>query len=709
MEPLFSGWGLGVVLVSVPVDGSDGPLAACADIGLFASVAAAVLALAAIASDGGVVEKANAHGARRLLTLAPISALAIAADLCPSRGPLAWWANHRDLWVWTNLAVAAVVLMTAIESTVSRRRLELGPLERARAARSVFVVVLVFAMLVTLFAHVRSETVLRFALASCAACTVAISLQRDALRVGRLTRRAVVLAVAGGVVALAGASAASERVGEPWVVTVVACLLSLAVGIAGPALERPLRPVGGAWLDGFVEAAERAARADPDEAIRQALVALRAPLGLGHPSPELWTFGPTVRSWVDAAGYLHESAGELPPSLIAVTAAEPDSTLRTQVLEALQVRRPDLRPLADWMIARGALLAILLACDGEVHGLLVIPHGERRDTLTLEEVRTLRRAADRLGAACHARATACAMRLRARDAVERSDTAQAQANKLLWRRAIDDARHSLAAARLARPARVGVYSAASRLALESLEARTSRGSLIVVHASSGVDPVPYLARAHLAGVRRCGPFVVVDSTDARERDFTRWSDPQASPLILADGGMLVVLDVAALPPQVQRLLARAHRERCLTDAPATAFDVQLAMTAVLPPSGTPAPIDTALAALFDEQDAVPIRLPRLHERKEDLRSVLTDAIAREGLRTLGMPVGIEQPAYALLCSYDFPGDDAELVAIAARLVAGCDGQTVRLRDVERLAIFHAEPFAIHGPLGAGVHFPKNPS
>jgi transcriptional regulator with AAA-type ATPase domain len=173
--------------------------------------------------------------------------------------------------------------------------------------------------------------------------------------------------------------------------------------------------------------------------------------------------------------------------------------------------------------------------------------------------------------------------------------------------------------------------------------------------------------------------------------------------------MLVILDVSALPPQVQKFLARAFRERRLADAPATEFDVQLAVTAVLPPSGVPALVDPALSALFGDSCAPPIRLPRLRERREDLRSVLTDAIAREGLRTLGAPVGIEQAAYARLCSYDFPGDDAELVAIAASLVAGCDGQTVRLDDVERLRVFQAEPFAIHGPFSADVHFPKNPS
>jgi DNA-binding NtrC family response regulator len=81
-----------------------------------------------------------------------------------------------------------------------------------------------------------------------------------------------------------------------------------------------------------------------------------------------------------------------------------------------------------------------------------------------------------------------------------------------------------------------------------------------------------------------------------------------------------------------------------------------------------------------------VELPRLRDRGEDLRAILTDRLAREGLRVRGRPIGIEQAAFARMVDYDFPGEDAELGAIVQRLVASCRGDVVTTRDVEELRL-----------------------
>ena len=152
------------------------------------------------------------------------------------------------------------------------------------------------------------------------------------------------------------------------------------------------------------------------------------------------------------------------------------------------------------------------------------------------------------------------MLARAHDAMLRADAADERRRAGCGTSAtLDVGRDALAAARLARPATVGVYSAASRMALEALERRTAVGAPIAVVAPSGVDPVPYLARAHLAGpaARRRWCW-----STRRARASTTWragTIPNASPLALADRGMLVLLDGAALPPDVQQLVARCAR------------------------------------------------------------------------------------------------------------------------------------------------------
>jgi DNA-binding NtrC family response regulator len=337
---------------------------------------------------------------------------------------------------------------------------------------------------------------------------------------------------------------------------------------------------------------------------------------------------------------------------------------------------------------RGALLAALVTCDGETEGVLVLPRVARDEAPTLEEVRALADAAGRLAGACRARGTRERMLARAAEATRRAEAAEQRIDLLLHERALDRGRDALAAIRLARPATIGVYSAASRMALDALERRTAVGAPIAILAPSGVDPVPVLARAHLSGARREGPLVLVDATSAREHDVARWTDPAASPLALAHGGMLVLLDGAALPQDVQLIVARALAEKRAPWERPDPLDVQLALTAPAAPDALveQGRLDGTLAARLADARESPVALPRLRDRVEDLRAILTDRLAREGLRVLGRPVGIERSAYARLVDYPFPGEDAELAAIVQRLVAGCTGDLVRAADVEALGL-----------------------
>jgi DNA-binding NtrC family response regulator len=241
---------------------------------------------------------------------------------------------------------------------------------------------------------------------------------------------------------------------------------------------------------------------------------------------------------------------------------------------------------------------------------------------------------------------------------------------------------------------VGVYSAASRGVLEALERRTAVSAPIVVVAPSGADPVPYIARAHLAGGRAKAPLVLVDATSVREHDPARWTDPTRSPIALADGGLLVLLDGAALPADIQRLVARACAERRAPWDRPDPLDLQIALTTVPPPAALLAEerLDPSLAQRLGEAVTDPVFLPRLRDRPEDLRAILTDRLAREGLRVRGRPVGIDHAAYARLVDYEFPGEDVELMAIAQRLVASLgEGDVVRKGDVEALALPAAAP------------------
>lgn len=700
------GWGLAMSIASFGAPtGASRLLDACGAAGVLTSAIAACVAIArAAAGSRSVTDRYDSAAAARRTADASrfirptIAALVIAwaaaiSPAVPARRGLAWLTDHPRAWTWGAFVTTIVALVVTMEQTLRRHRLELGAPERIHAARVLLSIELAGSLVVAAFAAGPPDGIARIslALASCAAAWAA--LHPDAIAVARAARRVLGLALVGGSIALIGAVAVEGRAGAAWAVTLATAVGCLWWGSASSRIEPLLWPSGGAWPQAFEAARAKASHADPSEALRGALFALRAPLAVAGPSPELWTLVPARATFVDAAGYSHERDAQLPDTLVPIALAEPYGALRAEALEAFEVRRAELRPLCSWMKDRGAMLAIVVACEDEVEGVLVLPRGARREPMTLEEIVAAKEVADRVAIACRALGTEQRLLARAQESLRSAGAAEDRAQRLEHDRELDEHRSLLATERLARPATVGIYAAASRMALEALERRTRVGAPIAVVSGAGVDAVPYLARAHLAGSRAKGPFVLVDATSPREHDLARWSDPARSPLALANRGMLVLLDVGALPAEVQRLVARACAESRTPWERPDRLDVQLALTSAcdlrdLTATGR---LDPALELRLADAAANPVSLPRLQDRPDDFRAILTDRLAREGLRARGRPIGIAPAAYARLAEYAFPGDDAELTATVQRLVAECKTDTVSVADLAALALPFASP------------------
>jgi hypothetical protein len=683
------GWGSAVVLASLGSRTETRALAAFGAGGALVCAAAASIAIARIPSPGGLVRAAPTSPVGPVIALAIIWWSALVACLAPPDGPLGWMTETPESWALGAALASTLVLLAHAEWAMRRRSLELGVFERALAMRALLGLSLGLVVLAGLLGSTPVDALGRLLVVLASVAVGVAATHPDAVSVARFTRRVVVLAIAGGAVALFGVGI----VGDPWAMAIVLTAAALAVGSAVTMLEDPLRPARGVWLDAFAEARASACRSEPEDAIRGTLVALHAAVGRSPLSPELWTCQPPRVMRVDRAGYVHERDAELPERLIATAAGEPEHTLRADALSALEVRRPEIRGLSKWMTDGGALLATVIAGAGEPEGLLIMPRAERDEPPTLEELRALKELADSLAPACRARAAEARLLARANDARERAEAAEEQTDRVRYERALDLGRNTLATMRLARPATVGGYSVVSRTVLEALERRTRVGAPIAIVSPAGVDPVPYLARAHLVGARHAGPMVLVEGTSPREHDLGRWRSPLASPLALAHRGVLVLLDGAALPAEVQQLVARALAERQAPWGRPEPLDVQLAFAAVIAPEQliAEARLDPSLAIRLGDACASPIVLPRLVDRVEDLRAIITDRLAREGLRVLGHPVGIEHAAYARLIEHAFPGDEAELAVITQWLVARCSGDVIRVKDVDALRLGPSRP------------------
>jgi hypothetical protein len=681
------GAAVAVVVASFGAREETRAIALCGTVGASACAALASYGVARIPAPSGAVPRTPVSSGLGLVVIAG-SALAVAvARLVPDsvhREVLAVAVRYPNAWVAGAMIVSVVVIGVMVEWTAVRRSLEIGMEDRARAMRALWLLTTMVVGTCGLIANVAPGRLARLVVAAVGAVVGLAALEPDAVRVARVARRAVALGVVGGGIALVGASCAAGRgIDARWIVLMTAAL-TLAVGAGISRIESPLRPERGRWLDACNRAGVDATWADAEDAVRDILMALRVPGGPASASPRLWTFQPPETVTVDAAGYVHRRVALPPENLAALANAEPERTLRASVVRALEVRRPELRAASKWMTDEGALVATAIEYGGEMDGVLVLPEVPRAVPFTLEEARALRRVTDRIAAACRVRATLARTLARAEDARRRSDRAEAIADRALSDARIALERNALATRRLAAGSTAGVYAAASRLALEAIERRMSAGGPLALIVPSGVDPLPYLARAHLHRAHGDGAFVAIDCTNAREHDVGCWKDRRTSPLALADGGILVLLDVGALPAEVQQVVAYALAHgRPPWDSP-DLLDIQLATTGVVSPEELVGRgrLDPGLATLLGDALSTPVTLPRLRDRSEDLRNVLTDHLAREGLRALGRPIGIEREALVRLVDYPYPGEEAELAGIVRRLVARCEGDIVRAADVD---------------------------
>jgi hypothetical protein len=512
----------------------------------------------------------------------------------------------------------------------------------------------------------------------------------DFVRIARIGRQiAISVGLALPVVLLAASFAFERRAYGPWA-TVLAAGFSLAMGLASSQIERLLLPRGGTWLSALQRASEAVLEATPEEAPVRALQTLRDDPRAKIGSPRIFLLDPPLSFEVDLAGYLLGRSATLPSELKQLVQREPGTSLRAEVVFASEVRVPSMRPIAEWFRREEIHWITAIRVAEEVEGLLVMPVGDRTEHTCLEELEAAAILGSKLALAIAAKATVARGLERQRKAEVRADHAKTEMDRADFILSTIDARNQHATRRLAKGMPVGQEDASAKLAHAALEKRVRLGSTCIVQYPVGGDPVSPLAHAHLAGPRSSKPFVVVDCTNAREHAMSAWQTAESSPLALADGGMLVLLDAHALPADIQDLIAEVLFERRPPWGGCAAVDVQMALTLHR---------QEQLGAMVPRMQArllnvAVLRLPSLVERAADLRVIVADAVAKEGLRQKGEAVGITDAAAALLLDRQYAGDWTELRLVAQQLVARCVGNVVGVEDARAvlLATFgSAEP------------------
>ena len=651
-------------------------LAALANLGAAVASMSALVALARIASLGGVV--APPAWARRLDAAAFGALLWTVAIALPAARALAPRRSGALDPVVLDYATVAAALGSLGLSVVTAyrvragRRLELGVAERASAALLLAATALAVGVLGAVAGVSAPERTLPLAAVVAASAIAAAVVAREPTQVARALRITLTVAALAAPVALGAVyvtQAAPSRAGAAVFAACAACALA---GLGAPALSRRLAPDGARWLGALDAAAAAALHPDPDAALEAALLALGAAGGRGAVPSALFRLDPPEIVTVDRAGYAHVEKAEVPAELTAVADAEPERVLRLEVARALEVRRPALRPLVIWLDERGFAAIAVVRDELAPIGLLAVPRGARTTPATLEEVRALRALADRVGAVIGVSASLA--RSRARETGARTEVERLGAETRRLEAARDrDAGRLLALARmLERPARVASYSPAARAAVEQLERLGEVGRPITLLTAPGVDAVAWAALAHLASARRAGPLAVIDASSPGEHELERWRDPDESPLTAAAGGSLVLIDAHALPAEVQSYVAAALPET-------TGIIVSV-----------PATVDALVASgrmserLADRLGDRAVALPTLASRAEDLRALAIEQLARISVRLGSRPLGLAPRALEALLEHPWPGNDAELYATLLRAALVTEGEVLGTRELGRI-------------------------
>lgn len=680
----YCGWG-GALWVAARMGPAGRPgFDVAANVGSCVAVVAAHVALARVPGRAGLAQPPRSA---RSLDAALFSALLWGIATAP---PVARAWLHAPSALLDPLAsdyaasaasiASMLVLLGASLRMRATRRLELGVLDRASGAVVACATALSISLPTALLDLAPPDRALQIGALAAALGCVWTATAREATTVASCLRIALVVMLMGAPLALTAAAFAQHVPRYAGLIALGGTAATLLVGILARAVAKPLTAEQARWLAALESAGRAAREPDPDVAIVATLSALQSIETTSRTRPELWRSDPAEVLSVDVAGYLHTERAAAPLGIYELGRDEPERLLRRDVLAALEVRRPEVRPLLGWMDARDALCVALVTDDEVPLGLLAFPKGSRSGPLSQEEAVAARQVCERLSAVLALSSSIARSRQRETEARERADELVVEAAKLeaiieLSARPRDDLLHVLASS-----VEVAAYSARARATLEKLGKLAAAGSDVALEVPTGIAPLGFAAFVHTKGARAAGPFVIVDGTAAAAFDPSRLVSAADAPLARARGGTLVVENPAALPMAAQDALAVALSERAGAGERA-AFACIVTLPSPMAELLERRHLSRALARFFASSA---VALPTLAERPEDLRGLVLDRLCRAGLRFDGQTLGIEPRALGLLVDHDWPGNMRELEDVVERAARAASSERVRATDLETI-------------------------
>lgn len=224
-------------------------------------------------------------------------------------------------------------------------------------------------------------------------------------------------------------------------------------------------------------------------------------------------------------------------------------------------------------------------------------------------------------------------------------------------------------------------------------------STVMVYGESGTGKELVARAIHAGSERHDGPFIRVNcgalpeglldsELFGHERGaFTGAARQRRGRFELADGGTLFLDEISTISPATQVALLRVLQERELERVggeETIAVDVRIV-------AATNTSAEDLLAGghfredLFFRLHVVPVVVPPLRERREDIRLLANHFVGKLRTRTRSPVTAIDTDAMQRLCDYEWPGNVRELENVIERALVLAENDTLEEDDLPFLA------------------------
>jgi DNA-binding NtrC family response regulator len=223
-------------------------------------------------------------------------------------------------------------------------------------------------------------------------------------------------------------------------------------------------------------------------------------------------------------------------------------------------------------------------------------------------------------------------------------------------------------------------------------------STILILGASGTGKELVARALHFNSRRQFAPFIPINCSALPENlleselfghckgAFTGAINDKKGLFQEADGGTIFLDEIGSMPPVLQSRLLRVLQEREVRrvgDNVAVSVNVRVL-------AATNEPLEKRIAEgtfredLFYRLNVIPITLPSLSERREDI-PLLTMHFLRNKINSRsGKLYSITRKALDILSAHDWPGNVRELENAIERACALCDDSTIRVADLPPL-------------------------